>query len=210
MKSKRPYTLGARAQAAAETRERVARTTYDMVISLSYEEITLGRIAEEAGVSHQTVLNHFRSKEGAILAGIALVADRVREIRAAAVPGDAATCVAALMEQYELLGDVNARWAMDYERLGELATHLDEARRSHQEWLASQFGAWVPAKGAARKRALATLHAATDVYVWKLLRRDLGLPRPEAEGVMRTLLSGALARIRDEETSSETKGRRTK
>ena len=35
-----------------------------------------------------------------------------------------------------------------------------------------------------RRRALAALHAATDVYTWKLLRRDLGLGRRTAQQVM--------------------------
>jgi hypothetical protein len=34
--------------------------------------------------------------------------------------------------------------------------------------------------------------AATDVYLWKLLRRDVGLDKPDAEAVIVRLVQGAL------------------
>ena len=37
------------------------------------------------------------------------------------------------------------------------------------------------------------LHAATDVYTWKLLRRDLGLSRAETERTMVGLVNGVLS-----------------
>jgi len=39
---------------------------------------------------------------------------------------------------------------------------------------------------------VAALVAATDVYVWKLLRRDQGLDRAAAEHVVRRLVEGAV------------------
>jgi hypothetical protein len=46
-----------------------------------------------------------------------------------------------------------------------------------------------PLEGAARTRRVAGLVAATDIYTWKLLRRDLGLSRADAERTMRELIS---------------------
>jgi hypothetical protein len=37
-------------------------------------------------------------------------------------------------------------------------------------------------------RRLAQLVAVTDLYIWKVLRRDLGLPRDEAEAAMRDVV----------------------
>ena len=54
------------------------------------------------------------------------------------------------------------------------------------------FGDRLPTTPAARKRAVHALHAATDVYVWKLLRRDLGLSRTETEKTMADLVVGVL------------------
>lgn len=66
--------------------------------------------------------------------------------------------------------------------MDESAELLAKARASHQQWLATMSGAGLPPKGAARRRAVNALHAATDVYTWKLLRRDLRLTRGETEG----------------------------
>lgn len=50
----------------------------------------------------------------------------------------------------------------------------------------------LPTTPAVRQRAIRALHAATDVYTWKLLRRDLGLSRTETEKTMADLVVGVL------------------
>ena len=47
--------------------------------------------------------------------------------------------------------------------------------------------------GHARERRLTALFAATDIYLWKLLRRDLKCGRKQAEDTFRRLASGVLA-----------------
>ena len=69
---------------------------------------------------------------------------------------------------------------------------LAGGRKSHREWVERIFAAplaELPA-GAERKRALAAHIAALDVYVWKLLRRDLGLSRAATTAAMRDLVTG--------------------
>lgn len=158
----------------------------------AFEDVTLAGIAKAAGVSHQTVLNHFESKEGVVLA----VAERVRQdtmdARYRAEPGDVDGAVRALVGEYERFGDANVRWAATAERLGSLAELLVEGRASHQQWLGHMFGPRLPAPAAARRRAVNALHAATDVYTWKLLRRDLGLSRAETEKTVVRIVEGLL------------------
>jgi hypothetical protein len=48
-----------------------------------------------------------------------------------------------------------------------------------------------------RRRRLAQLTAVTDVYTWKVLRRDLGLSRQEAEACVRELIENVVARRPD-------------
>ena len=43
-----------------------------------------------------------------------------------------------------------------------------------------------------RERVLSALHAATDVYTWKLLRRDIGLSQAETAATMTMLVEGVL------------------
>ena len=191
MKTTRTYTMSARAGTVAATRERIARQAMALFLEHAYEDVTLAAIAKAAGVSHQTVLNHFESKDGVVLAVAELLAAETRSARYDAEPGDVAGAVRALVGDYERIGDANFRWAAS-ERLQNLAELLDEARRSHQEWLVAMFGDRLPADPAARRRSVHALHAATDVYSWKLLRRDLGLSRSETEKTMAGLVAGVL------------------
>ena len=47
-----------------------------------------------------------------------------------------------------------------------------------------------------RRRVLLGLHAALDVFTWKLLRRDLGLSQEQTEAQLTDLVLGVLARHR--------------
>jgi AcrR family transcriptional regulator len=190
--------MRARAAEVVTTRERIAEVMLRLALEQPLEQITLAAIAEAAGVSHQTVLNHFESKEGVAAAAADILARETSEARAKARPGDRAGAIAVLVGEYERIGDANARWAMSSQQLGALASRLDEARAAHQKWLERVFADRLPAPSAsasaARRRALLGLHAATDVYTWKLLRRDLQLSREETERIMGDLVEGALGR----------------
>jgi AcrR family transcriptional regulator len=161
-----PYTMVVRAAGMAATRDRIALAMLTLMLGRAYEDITLAAIAEAAGVSHQTVLNHFESKEGVAAAAAGVLAQQTGSARADARPGDANGAIRVLVGEYERIGDANARWAMDSDRLGSLAPLLDRARAGHQQWLERIFAASLPAAAAARRRAIQALHAATDVYTW--------------------------------------------
>ena len=85
--------------------------------------------------------------------------------------------VALAVEQYEASGDGNVRLAMLDDRIPAVKAALDFGRTTHQAWLADVFADRLPSGAAERKRVLSQLHAATDVYTWKLLRRDFGMSR---------------------------------
>lgn len=181
-----------RQQQVAATRSSIAEAALDLLLEHDYPDVTLAAIAERAGVSHQTVLNHFESKEGAARAAFERLRVEIGEQRERIVPGDATSAVHHLVEQYERSGDANARAAMIAERLDSIAPLLNDARAGHQSDLERIFSADLPADPGARMRALHALHAATDVYTWKLLRRDLGLDRALTERVLTDLVIGVL------------------
>jgi AcrR family transcriptional regulator len=189
----RTYTMRARAEAVEATRERIARVAMDRFIAGSYDEVTIASVAAAAGVSHQTVLNHFESKEGLFMAAAERFSADVRGDRDRRAPGDAPSAVAFLVDQYERTGDGNVRLATLDERFGAVAAALDEARADHQAWLAEIFGDRLPRGAAECRRALAALHAATDVYAWKLLRRDLGMGRRATQQVMTEMVEAIAA-----------------
>jgi AcrR family transcriptional regulator len=197
MKSDRAYTMSNRADAVASTKERITTAALHLLMERRYDDVTLADIASAAGVSHQTVLNHFESKEGVAFAAAELAVDSTVSARSGAAVDDTAGAVRLLVADYEQIGDANVRWAMDVERLGSLAPFIEAARRSHQSWLGTVFAPRLPSGAKERRRVLHALHAATDVYTWKLLRRDLGVSRPETERTMTLLVDGVLGHLDD-------------
>jgi AcrR family transcriptional regulator len=189
------YIMVARAEGMAATRDRIVKAALKLALGQAYEDITLAAIAEAADVSHQTVLNHFESKEKVAAAAAELLARDTAAARARAKPGDLHGAIRILVGEYERFGDANARWAVASERLGSLAPLLDAARASHQAWLERIVPDRLPAAAAARRHAIHALHAATDVYTWKLLRRDLRVSREAAERIMLDLANGVLDRL---------------
>ncbi|WP_182909438.1 TetR/AcrR family transcriptional regulator [Microbispora sp. H13382] len=186
--TRRPYRMGARAAAAEVTRTRVVEAAAALWRRRWYDDVTLQHVADEAGVSVQTIVNHFGGKDGladAVAERVASQAALTREVPA----GDVAAIVAVLFEDYERHGDANVLWTAQMDRVPAIARAAADARVRHRAWLEQVFADRLPAQGPAREHALNLHYAATDVYLWKLWRRDLGLSREDAERAMRDLLT---------------------
>ncbi len=185
----RTYKMRARAEAVEATRERIARAAMERFFAEPYEDVTIAAIAADAGVSHQTVLNHFESKEGLFTAAADLFGAEENARRARWLPTDAESAVAVLMGQYETSGDGNVRLAALDGRIDAVTAALASGRAHHEGWLAEVFDAQLPHNGPDRKRALGALYAATDVHTWKLLRRDLGHGRRATQQIITTMVT---------------------
>ena len=75
-----------------------------------------------------------------------------------------------------------------------LPAFVEAGRALHREWVEHAFGPWLARKrGAARARLRARLVAVTDVYVWKIVRRDLGLDARETAATLRELVAAVVA-----------------
>ena len=183
MKVARAYRQGARAEAAAETRERILDAAFALFFEHDYEDITLERVAGAAGVTLQTVLRKFGSKEGLAGAVMEERGQRVIEARRPVSP-DAPSAVAALVASYEQIGDANWRMLRQEHQQPMVQQALARARALHRGWIEASFAAELPARGAARERMVDALFTALDFYVWKLNRRDLGKSREETEALM--------------------------
>ncbi|MEV0587440.1 helix-turn-helix domain-containing protein [Nonomuraea sp. NPDC050310] len=186
---RRSYRMGARTAAMEATRERVMEAAARLWTQRWYDEVTLQHIADEAEVSVQTVVNRFGGKDGLADAVAEWVATRTAVARQAPV-GDVAAIVAVLFADYERQGEANVLWAAQVDRVPALGRAAVQARGQHRAWLEEVFADRLPEAGPEREHALNLHYAATDVYLWKLWRRDLGLSRAEAERAMRDLLTG--------------------
>lgn len=187
-----------RSDAEGGTRRRIAEAALSLFKERDYDDVSLNEIARAAGVSHQTVLNHCDNKAGVLLAAGELFSEEIKDLEDDAVAGDVTSVVHATCVRYEVLGDANARWAAMSTRAPEVAEGLARGRLGFQAWLAEMLGDLLPGDDDPneRRRVLLGLHAALDVFTWKLLRRDLGLSREQTEVQLTDLVLGVLARQR--------------
>jgi AcrR family transcriptional regulator len=183
MKNTRTYTMTARAQAVEDTRTRIREALFELGTTRVLSDISLEDVAHEAGVSVQTVLRHFGSRAGLIESNIQYAIDRVAHERVAP-EGDVDKAMSVLLDHYELRGDT-VLLMLAQEATDELVHRLtDNGRRMHRDWVRSIFGPVV----AGREDLLDLLVVATDVYTWKLLRRDRGHSRSTTEQRMKALV----------------------
>jgi len=185
--------MQARARAVEQTRARILVAARTAFLTERYDLVTLTAVAKEAGVTQQTLLNHFSSKEGLFLAFIEIAGAEINDLRGVVRPSDVTGTVQALMRQYEVLGDANVRLAAVADSIPVVADIAGMARIQHQAWLETIFADDLPAAAAPRRRALAALYATTDVGTWKLLRRDLHHSRRETSVILQSMLRSILA-----------------
>lgn len=189
----RTYRMTARAEAAAQTGRDILEATVALWRERALDEITLQAIADRAGVTVQTVLRRFGSKEGVIEACIQEDVAGVRLERDRASAGDVEGALDVLAAHYERDGDAIVRTLGLEDRLEAAAAVAERGRREHREWCARVFGPFLPPSDTeAYGGRLDAFVAATDLYLWKLLRRDLGRTVEETRQALRSLLDGLI------------------
>src|SRR5262245_48512483 len=102
---KRAYRLGARAETAAETARSILRATIELYGERFYDQVSLDDIAERAGVTVQTIIRRFGSKEELISAAAEASRGSIRSQRDETPVGDIASATKALVETYEAHGE---------------------------------------------------------------------------------------------------------
>jgi len=181
--------MATRAAAAEATRERILDAACDAFLASWYDDVTLRDVAAAADVALQTVVNHFGTKEELYGAAVERISDAIEARRYDVEPGDVGGAVAALVDDYDRTGDFTLRTLAEEGRLAVVGPGLARGRRGHQDWVEHVFPtALTGLRGAARQRRLAQLVAVTDVYTWKLLRRDKGLSRDQTVLAIRELV----------------------
>lgn len=189
------YRLGKRAIEQDRTRRRIVEAAEDLYLERWYDDVGLREVASEAGVALQTVVNHFGSKGGLLVAVAESVGGRIDRRRDDVAPGDVPGAVAMIVDEYEEIGDGIVRMIALEGRVEELTPLLAQGRSVHRAWVERVFAQWLPeARGAERERRTVALIAATDVLTWKILRREQGLRRDEAEATMRETVLALIER----------------
>ncbi|WP_327057730.1 hypothetical protein [Glaciihabitans sp. GrIS 2.15] len=112
----------------------------------------------------------------------------------AAPVGDVTEAVQVIVDHYETRGD----WVVTL--LGQEASNerirgiTVPGKQIHRTWVETVFGPQLFDRTETAGPAITDLlSVATDVYTWKLLRRDRGLSRDQTEQRMRQLVDAILA-----------------
>ena len=126
--SARPYRMGARAEAAAATGERILDAAVRLFWERPTDQISLDDVARGAGVSVQTVIRRFGGKDGLLAAAVAPRGSSATTSGRSAPVGDVAAAVAVLVEHYELRGDRVLRLLAEEPRVPGLAELVDQGR----------------------------------------------------------------------------------
>lgn len=189
-----------RADAVEGTRARILEAAYELWLAEPYDEVSLERVAARAGVTKQTLIRHFGSKDKLAIATVDWQRPREEAARAAE-PGNVSAAVTALLARYEQMGDANVRLLALEDRVPAIRYLLEQGRESHRQWIEKAFEPFLPARGgAAYDTRVMAFYAATEIMVWKLLRRDFSLSRKQTEAVLLELVSG-LATSKQKEKS---------
>lgn len=191
MKMARPYLMRARADSSEATRRRILDAAVDGLWRRRAAEVRLEDVATNAGVTVQTVLRIFGRKSALLTSASAQLRDRIIRQRESATPGDVAGTISALFDHYEDMGDFVIRNLADEEVLPEVRGVLEEGRRAHRLSMERQFAPQL-ARAGDRGLLLDALVIACDVYTWKLLRRDAGRTRDDAEACVRFIVTRIL------------------
>jgi AcrR family transcriptional regulator len=192
MKTKRPYRMTTRAAAVQETRERILAAMFKLGTQRLFPEISLDDVAAEAGVSVQTVLRQFGSRAGLIEANIEYALGQVAEERATPV-GDVDAAVRVICEHYESRADIALLMLAQEKSDAQVGVLTVRGRLMHRQWVADVFAPFAGGDDA----IVDLLVVATDVYTWKLLRRDLGLSGPQTRERIHTLVTAVLTATTD-------------
>ena len=189
IQDKRPYRMGARAEAAEETRRRIMDAVIGLHMERYYDQISLDDVAKRAGVTVQTVLRRFGSKDGLIDAASEVARERVVSQRSEAPVGDIVGAVENLVDHYEEWGESSLRLLAQEDRVPAFRKATDAGRALHYEWVERTFEPLLAERGGEdRRRLLAQLIAVCDVYFWKILSRDLGLSREQTALALREMI----------------------
>jgi AcrR family transcriptional regulator len=191
---RRNYQMTKRADTAAATGERLLAAAWEYFGSRPYEEVRLQDIANDAGVTVQTLYLRFGSKDGLLTAAYLWWGTQESAARDTARGKQVAEAIAILFAHYEAHGLAILRMLSQEDRLPAVRSLMDVGREYHRKWVETTFEQFLHGlRKRQRERRLLGMMAATDVLVWKFLRVDMGVERGEAEQIVADMVYSSSA-----------------
>ena len=185
----RQYEMKSRAVAAEATGEAILDAGMDAFGTRRYHDVTLQDMAAAAGVSVQTVMRRFGSKEGLFDAVVVRERKRIAHRREVPAGSDIDDAVAVLVQHYEDDGLTVLHFLSEEVGSSRIAGVVEEGRAVHRAWVEAYLGEVFAGKvGAERQCVVDAAVVTTDLYSWKLLRIDAGRSEADVVAVMVSML----------------------
>jgi|SRR5215469_6241850 len=186
----RRYSMERRSASAEATKARVHAVATALYAERPHD-FALKTVAERAGTSVQTILRIYGSK--AALVATLIEAGRTQARRSVPLPETIEAAIRARYSEYERNGELGGPAVSEPRREPLAAKQAEDARQSHRSWVEEVFaGSLGNQASLAGQARLFGLIAATDIAVWRLLRRDYGLYRRAAEAVVIGIIAAVL------------------
>jgi AcrR family transcriptional regulator len=187
--------MGVRAVTATANGKSILGAARRLFGQLRYDQVSLDDIADQAGVTERTVVRRFGSKELLFQAVGAERAASIRRTRDEVPAGDVANAVKLLVATYEDWGDEVLHLLSQERGLAGVTNTVEAGRKYHAAWVERAFSPLLRGlPPAVRRRRIGQLVGVTDIYYWKVLRRDVGLSRSEVESSIRELIGDVVGR----------------
>jgi len=193
MKTKNPYDNTRRRLRAEETRQSIISALGSLWKQYAISDITLDMIADEAGITKRTILRKFGSKENLMVESLSYDPAEISKQRDLAVPGDLDNILRTLLTNYENIGDAAIR-TIQLEPKIEIAQKIGEKGRViHREWCKRVFAPFLPELNSKDYPVqLNSFIAATEIFLWKLFRRDLKFSQEKTFSIFKNMLEGVI------------------
>jgi AcrR family transcriptional regulator len=193
---RRQYKQVAREEAQQRTREALLEAAIDEFYADRWSKVSLTALATRAGVTKQTLLRHFGSKEGLLIQALVRSAAQVLDERWNAPVGDVDGAIENLLDHYEIWGPRARRIGAWQDAPSVLAKLSQTGRQVHYQWIEFVFAPQLEGLDeAAFSRLRAELIVVCDVQTWWILANDIALPRDEVKtiliGMVERAVSGA-------------------
>ena len=193
MNKKNPYNNSRRLIDAEKTKIKIIKAFGNLWSRHSIKDITLDMVAKEAGVTTKTILRKFKSKDGMTNESLFYLAAEIKGERTLATVGDIDEILKALLSNYEKMGEAAIR-TINLESELEIARQIGaKGRALHRDWCIQMFSPYLPNEQSADYEIqLTSFIAATEIYLWKLMRKDLKLSKGQTFSIFKNLVEGLI------------------
>ena len=192
-KKKNKYDNSKRQVDAENTKIEIIKAFGNLWSSYSIKDIKLEMVAKEARVTTKTILRKFKSKDGLINESLSYMAAKIESERTLTNGKDIDDILKALLSNYEKMGEAAVR-TINLESELEIARLIGaKGRELHRDWCIRMFAPYLPNEQSDDYEIqLTSFIAATEIYLWKLMRKDLKLSKEQTFSIFKNLVEGLI------------------